>query len=145
RDPTREEAHRQLMLLLTLSGQRGAALAQYETCRRALNDELGLDPDTETEALYRRILDGTVQPRPPALDQPRQHYHIPAPLGTFIGREEQLAAIVELLRSPGCPLVTITGAGGADTPRLALEAALQLRSASEAGELFVHGIAFVTL
>jgi predicted ATPase/DNA-binding SARP family transcriptional activator len=144
-DPTREEAHRQLMLLLTLSGQRGAALAQYETCRRVLNDELGLDPDTETEALYRRILDGTVKPKPSARDQPRQHYHIPAPLGTFIGREAQLAVIVELLRSPSCRLVTITGAGGAGKTRLALEAALQLRSASEAAELFVHGIVFVTL
>ncbi len=36
-DLTREEAHRQKMVLLALSGQRGAALAQYETCRRMLN------------------------------------------------------------------------------------------------------------
>jgi DNA-binding SARP family transcriptional activator len=33
-DPWREKAHRQVMRLLALSGQRGAALAQYETCRR---------------------------------------------------------------------------------------------------------------
>jgi DNA-binding SARP family transcriptional activator len=35
-DPWREEAHRQLMLLLARSGQRSAALAQYETCRKIL-------------------------------------------------------------------------------------------------------------
>ncbi|MCA9969527.1 MAG: hypothetical protein KC425_04885, partial [Anaerolineales bacterium] len=32
-DPLREEGYRQLMLLLALQGQRGAALAQYERCR----------------------------------------------------------------------------------------------------------------
>ncbi|HEX5569992.1 MAG TPA: BTAD domain-containing putative transcriptional regulator, partial [Ktedonobacterales bacterium] len=59
-DPLHEASHRQLMLLLALSGQRAAALAQYETYRRLLDDELGLDPDEETEALYRRMLDGQI-------------------------------------------------------------------------------------
>ncbi|MCB0107308.1 MAG: hypothetical protein KDE53_15415, partial [Caldilineaceae bacterium] len=35
-EPWREEAHRQLMLLLAQSGQRSAALAQYELLRHAL-------------------------------------------------------------------------------------------------------------
>ena len=34
--PWQEEAHRHLMRLLALSGQRSAALAQYETCRHLL-------------------------------------------------------------------------------------------------------------
>ena len=37
----REEAHRQLMRLLAQSGQRAAALAQFESCRRILEEELG--------------------------------------------------------------------------------------------------------
>ena len=41
-DPLLEEAHRQLMRLLAYDGQRGAALAQYEACRRVLGDELGV-------------------------------------------------------------------------------------------------------
>jgi oligopeptide transport system substrate-binding protein len=56
-DPWREEAHRELMRLLALSGQRSAALAQYETCRRVLETELGLEPLEETTALYRRLVD----------------------------------------------------------------------------------------
>jgi DNA-binding SARP family transcriptional activator len=54
-DPWREEAHRQMMLLLALSGQRSMALAQYEDCRRVLADELGVEPSQETTALLLRI------------------------------------------------------------------------------------------
>ena len=50
-EPWREEAHRQLMTLLARSGQRSAALAQYETCRRVLKEELGVEPGTATTAL----------------------------------------------------------------------------------------------
>ncbi|MEA3396854.1 MAG: AAA family ATPase, partial [Chloroflexota bacterium] len=56
-DPWREEAHRELMRLLALSGQRSAALAQYEKCRRLLDVELGLEPLKETTALYQWLVD----------------------------------------------------------------------------------------
>ena len=56
-DPWREEAHRQLMRVLVLSGQRSAALAQYETCRRILARDLGVEPEAETTALYEQIRD----------------------------------------------------------------------------------------
>jgi DNA-binding SARP family transcriptional activator len=58
-DPYREQAHRQLMAALALSGERSAALAHYEACRRVLAEELGCKPDDETQALYARIRAGT--------------------------------------------------------------------------------------
>jgi DNA-binding SARP family transcriptional activator/tetratricopeptide (TPR) repeat protein len=61
-EPWREEAHRDLMRILALSGKRSAALAQFEVCRRALKDELDVEPDRETAALYRRIREGSYQP-----------------------------------------------------------------------------------
>jgi WD40 repeat protein/DNA-binding SARP family transcriptional activator len=65
-DPLREKTHRQLMDLLWRSGEREAALAQYETCRQVLADELGVEPTPETTALYERIkageTPGTPQP-----------------------------------------------------------------------------------
>jgi len=57
-DPLREETHRQVMDLLWRSGQRGKALEQYETCRRVLQDELGVEPTPQTTALYDRIRAG---------------------------------------------------------------------------------------
>lgn len=59
-EPWREEAHRQLMLLLAQSGQRSAALAQFELCRQALHSELAVEPDTATLDLVARIRTGTV-------------------------------------------------------------------------------------
>jgi DNA-binding SARP family transcriptional activator len=57
------------MRLLALGGQRGAALAQYETCRRVLVEELGVEPGAETRQLYEQIRDGEldISPVAPAL------------------------------------------------------------------------------
>ncbi|MFN2225956.1 MAG: BTAD domain-containing putative transcriptional regulator, partial [Anaerolineae bacterium] len=55
-DPWREEAHRQLMLLLAATGQRSAALAQYETCRQVLAQELGTEPSAGLRQTYERLL-----------------------------------------------------------------------------------------
>ena len=60
-EPWREEAHRQLMKTLALSGERSMALAQYDTCRRLLAGELGVEPDAETNMLYEQIRDGKVR------------------------------------------------------------------------------------
>ncbi len=57
-EPWREEAHRQLIMLLAQSGQRSAALAQYELCRQALSSELEVEPDAATVDLVARIRAG---------------------------------------------------------------------------------------
>ena len=43
-EPWREAAQRRLMELLAESGQRAAALKQYEVCRQALLEEVGVEP-----------------------------------------------------------------------------------------------------
>ena len=47
-EPWHEETHQQLMQLLAASGQRSAALAQYDVCRHVLADELGVEPSPFT-------------------------------------------------------------------------------------------------
>lgn len=64
-DLVREKTYRHLMQLLALSGQRVAAVAQYETCCRILDEELGIEPTAETARLYERIRTGNV-PEPEA-------------------------------------------------------------------------------
>ena len=54
-DPFDEQAYRQLMQALVRQGQRSAALAQYEACRRVLACDLGVEPSAETTRLYQRI------------------------------------------------------------------------------------------
>ena len=55
-DPLREKAQRQLMRLLTLDGQRDAALGQYENLKDLLASELGVEPSQDTIDLYGLLL-----------------------------------------------------------------------------------------
>ncbi len=128
-EPYREEAHRALMNILSRSGQRSAALAQYETCRRILAEELGVEPGQETQALYRRIrAAGETSP-----------HNLPLQLTPLIGREEELQTIGERLANPDCRLITLTGPGGMGKTRLALQTAVEQTG------LFLHGVFFVPL
>ena len=56
--PWQEQAHCDLMRLLALNGQRGAALAQFEACCLALREELDVKPGDETRRLYESIRSG---------------------------------------------------------------------------------------
>ena len=55
-DPLRETVQRHLMLLYAQNGDRTAAVRQYQIGRQLLQDELGVEPETETIALYERLL-----------------------------------------------------------------------------------------
>ncbi|MEZ4706671.1 MAG: BTAD domain-containing putative transcriptional regulator [Caldilineaceae bacterium] len=57
-EPWREEAHRQRMILLAATGQRSAALMQYEICCQMLEHELDAPPMDETTSLYSQIKSG---------------------------------------------------------------------------------------
>lgn len=59
-EPWRENAHQQLMRSLALAGERSAALAQYESCRRLLAEELSVEPAAATVALYQQIRTGAL-------------------------------------------------------------------------------------
>ncbi len=54
-DSLHEPAHRELMQLYAWHGQQAAALRQYQECVRLLEEELGVEPEEETTALYEAI------------------------------------------------------------------------------------------
>ena len=54
-DRARERTHQRLMRLHYLAGDRAAALRQFERCRAALHEELGVQPARRTMALYEQI------------------------------------------------------------------------------------------
>ncbi|GAB4466354.1 MAG: BTAD domain-containing putative transcriptional regulator [Anaerolineales bacterium] len=112
-DPWREEAHRQRMSALARAGQRSAALAQYQTCRRILEKELGVAPSAETTALYEQIRDAEAHPSG----------NLPASTTSFVGREAELAEIGVRLANADCRVLTLVGEGGVGKSRLALQAA----------------------
>lgn len=54
-DACDENAHRNVMRLYAAQGQRHLALQQFQTCARALRDNLGLAPSEETRAVCREL------------------------------------------------------------------------------------------
>ncbi len=124
-NPLRERFAGQLMRALAATGRTADALAAFDRLRDRLADELGVDPGAELQALQLSVLRGeipaesTVPPAPAA--QPRRRSNLRASLTSFIGREDEVARVSELLENGR--LVTIVGPGGAGKTRLANEIA----------------------
>ena len=58
-DRFQETAHRAIMRCLDRLGRRTEAIQHYKACTETLKTELGVDPDENTVALYRTILEGS--------------------------------------------------------------------------------------
>jgi predicted ATPase/DNA-binding SARP family transcriptional activator len=138
-EPWREEAHRQAMRLLSRTGQRTAALAQYEVCRQALAEELGIEPARETTALYERIRDSETEHQ---AEHPEHSLAgtaiLPVASTPLIGREAEVTSVVEQLLREDVRLLTITGPGGVGKTRIAIQAASDLQEQFADGAYFVN-------
>jgi DNA-binding SARP family transcriptional activator/predicted ATPase len=121
-EPWHEEVHQQMMLLLALSGQRSAAMDQFEICRRLLADELGAEPNRDTVDLYHRIVRGELSPRKRYAGTPRSW---PVETTPFVGRAAELSRLTTYLAAPGSRLATVVGISGVGKTRLMLQAATQ--------------------
>ena len=126
-EPWREEAHRELMRILALRGKRSQALAQYEKLSRNLMDELSAKPSIETVQLYEQIRDGALEKeklsssRIPAPISIEPRHNLPHQVTSLVGRETQIAQIVELIAQHS--LVSIVGSGGIGKTRIAVQVA----------------------
>ena len=116
-EPLREKLWGQLVTALYRCQRQADALAAYRRARALLSEELGLEPSEELRELERAVLRHEIARSAPLPD----HHNLPAQLSSFIGREQELTELGELLREHR--LVTLTGVGGAGKTRLALEVA----------------------
>jgi len=66
KDPCREHAYRQLMLCCAKRGQRALALRWYDLCAQFLRDQLHVEPEPATVALYRSLRAGEAAAASPA-------------------------------------------------------------------------------
>src|SRR5690606_18914733 len=69
-EPLLEWGHCALIRLYLAAGRREAALRQYRTCARTLQEELGIVPAPETERLVAEIAHAAAPPRPAAAVAP---------------------------------------------------------------------------
>ena len=162
-DTLHEPVHRHLMKLYTLAGQQASSLRQYEECIRILDEELGIPPEEETTKLFEAIrtrkltlptktdtkndqLTTSHQSSVSKTQQPANK--LPIPPTPFIGRTQEVAAIVDRLRKPACRLLSLIGPGGIGKTRLSLAVAEQLATSNEfasTGQIFADGVFFVPL
>ncbi len=140
-DATDEQAHRDLMRAFVLAGRRSDALSQYQRCRAVLDNELGLEPEAETETLYAQIVRGEISPdqraAAPAAPIASPAARLPAPSNALIGRAAEVAAVAALLRQPGVRLVTLIGPPGVGKTRLGLAVAAAMEAEFSDGAVLV--------
>lgn len=114
--PLREDVQARLMLALHAAGRRSDALEVFARVRSALADELGVDPGAALAAAHATVL-----------QERAVRGNLPASVGSFVGRDEDLARLSSLLRDNR--LVTLTGFGGVGKTRLALTYAASVAQA----------------
>lgn len=107
-EPWDEETHRRVMRMLARHGLRGAALQQYESCRRILETELGVEPSPETQALLAQIQDGTLPQEPdPELASPYKGLHAfsVTDAADYFGREPVIDSLQQVLHTRSAVIV----------------------------------------
>ena len=119
RQPLRERARGQLMLALYRGDRQAEALAAYQEARRALSEELGIDPSAALRDLERRILQqdpGLALAPPPAPRPAPQRPAAASARAAVVGRREELAALrghLGAARDGEPRLVLVSGEAGA--------------------------------
>jgi predicted ATPase/DNA-binding SARP family transcriptional activator/tetratricopeptide (TPR) repeat protein len=106
--PRDEEVLLELLRCEAPTAGPSAALARYEAYRRSLRDELGSDPGPALQAVHLRLLQG---------EAPAVRYGVPHEPNPLLGRDDDIAAVANLLRTSR--VTTIVGAGGLGKTRLA--------------------------
>ena len=149
-DSLNEAAHALLMRLFAWSGDRAAVARQYGECVKVLADELGVEPEPGTTALFHALTsgkpdaDGATDDRLSAasalaLAAPPPLHNLAPDATAFVGRETELSQLATRLADPACRLLTVLGPGGIGKTRLAVQAARREM------ERFSHGVYLVDL
>ncbi len=89
------------------------------------------------QQIFQLLVRGLERDFPPLASLENRPTNLPPQATPLIGRERELAEVVELMRNPDVRLLTLTGPGGAGKTRLALQAAADLLDDFTDGVFFV--------
>jgi len=150
--PLDEQVQAQLMLALYRSGRQADALAVYQRTRRALADQLGVDPSQSLRDLEVAILrqdpalDVAAKPTRPGRGAAAVPVPAQVPSGPpFAGRRDELASLDALLPTPsgtpedgpgGAAISVLSGTAGIGKTALAVHWARRVSARFPDGQLF---------
>lgn len=122
-DDLAEDMHRRLITLYRRTGNRGAALRQFEACAITLERELGVAPLPETRAVYEEARQSLAAPPFWTVPSPRPVWRtLPSLDLPLIGREEAWQALARAYRRlRGGGVILIAGEPGVGKSRLMQE------------------------
>lgn len=129
-EPLSEDAHRLVMRLHYLRGDRAAAMLAFDRCEQLLKHEVGTAPSAETLALL-----ATIERSAPVAGAAPQQQPVPAALlrpPRLVGREAERLQLQQALQRGS--LAVLMGEAGMGKSRL-----LQALAAADAGRLHVSG------
>jgi DNA-binding SARP family transcriptional activator/tetratricopeptide (TPR) repeat protein len=140
--PLREHAQATLVRALSESGDTAAALSAYTTARRALVDELGIEPGVELQRVHRAALNrDAVEPAGEQVADPgaAPTCWLPRPITDFTGRADLVARIVASAQDAEDPPVVqlLDGMAGSGKTAVVVQAAHRLAGRYPDGQLFV--------
>lgn len=119
--PLRERLQTAYMNALHQTGRRAEALAVYDSYRRLLSSELGLDPGGAIAETYRTVLAG-VNSSPCVSTTPRTS--LPLDTNDLIGHKKQLVSLLDALsESTSSRVVILDGPTGSGKSAIAVRAA----------------------
>jgi DNA-binding SARP family transcriptional activator/tetratricopeptide (TPR) repeat protein len=154
-EPLREPLRHQLILALYRSGRQAEALEEFEAVRALLSEELGISPGTELAALHEAVLRQSPDLQAPHPPSPRPEDALPAPpvalltqapntlpygISDFIGRRDELRALLNLGREAsgaGTRIIALDGMGGVGKTALAIRAGHLLTEEYPDAQLYV--------
>jgi DNA-binding SARP family transcriptional activator len=97
-DPLREDIHREVIRLHMRNGHRALARQQYERCRTALEEELGVEPMEETRALCADLLSAARAPAAKTFEATGKDRIVRTLLNAAARLDEARDAIADALR-----------------------------------------------
>jgi DNA-binding SARP family transcriptional activator/tetratricopeptide (TPR) repeat protein len=144
RHPLRERLWGYLIVALFRSSRQADALNAYRALARTLADDLGLDPSDELQRLHRAVLTGDPALAAPAGAAPpvrpswTVECQLPLDVADFVGRQDVLDRVDDLLSIGGTPVVTVAGPPGVGKTALIVRAGQRLRWRFPDGQWYVR-------
>ncbi len=138
--PERERFRGQLMMAYARDGRLVEALDVFRETRARLVADLGVEPSTQLQQLYRAILSGVTVPQQAGSLAARPYVvarQLPPDVPDLIGRRPELTEASRLIAA-GRTRLAFTGPGGVGKTALVVGLAHRLRPKYPDGQLFVR-------